>query len=62
MSERNVEVIRTEISAERHGLEGDLDTLRGDVRRFAVRAAAVAVAAVTALIVTRVVVRMLRRS
>ena len=60
MSERNAEVIRTEIAAERHGLESDLDTLRGDARHLAIKGG-VATAATTAAVVTLFVVRRLFR-
>jgi hypothetical protein len=59
MAERNTEVIRTELAAERGGLEGDLMTLKGDLRRFAVRVAIVAVAAVIALFLIRWLLRLL---
>lgn len=63
MAERNTEIIRTEIADERTSLEGDLVTLRGDVRAFAQRAAFVSVGTVAALFVVRRAVRaLLRRS
>jgi hypothetical protein len=53
VSERNAEVIRTEIAAERHGLEGDLDSLKGDARQFAIKAGVATAAAVVTLFVVR---------
>jgi hypothetical protein len=57
VSERNAEIIRTEIAVERHALEGDLDTFKGDARQFAIKAAVATAATVVALAVVRRLLR-----
>ena len=58
MSERSAETIRTEIAAERTGLERDLDSFRDDARRFALVVSLIAVAVSIGLFLIRLAVRL----